>query len=190
VQRGILADFTEALTRRAQQVQIGDGFQDGVEMGPLIDVAGLEKVERHVSDIVDLGGKVLTGGRRSELGHTFYEPTVITDVSTDALPWHDEETFGPIAAITPFDDEDEALRLANATEYGLVAYVYTHDVGRVFRVSEALETGMVAVNTGRVSNEAAPFGGIKQSGIGREGSKYGIEDWLSLKYINLAGLSR
>jgi len=190
VQRGILADFNEALTRRAQAVKIGGGFEQGVEMGPLIDEAGLEKVERHVADIVDHGGRVLTGGRRSPLGQTFYEPTVITGVSTETLPWHDEETFGPIAAVTAFDDEDEALSLANSTEYGLVAYLYTHDLGRVFRVSEGLETGMVAVNTGRVSNEMAPFGGIKQSGLGREGSKYGIDDWLELKYINLAGLSR
>ncbi|MCX6502940.1 MAG: NAD-dependent succinate-semialdehyde dehydrogenase [Microbacterium sp.] len=190
VQRGILDDFVEALRQRTQRVTLGNGFDHGVEMGPLIDAGGLEKVERHVADLIDRGGTVVTGGRRSDLGRTFFEPTVITNVGTDTLPWQDEETFGPVAAVTAFDDEDEAIALANSTEYGLVAYVYTHDVGRIFRVSEALETGMVAVNSGRVSNEQAPFGGVKQSGLGREGSRYGIDDWLELKYINLAGLSR
>ncbi|MRH28759.1 aldehyde dehydrogenase family protein [Microbacterium sp. SYP-A9085] len=190
VQRGILEEFSAALRARAERVRVGNGFEQGVEMGPLIDQAGLEKVERHVADLVDQGGRVLTGARRSPLGHTFYEPTVIADVGTGTLPWQDEETFGPVASLTPFDDEDEAIEMANATEYGLVAYVYTHDVGRVWRVSEGIETGMVAINSGRVSNEQAPFGGWKQSGLGREGSSYGIDDWLELKYINLAGLSR
>jgi succinate-semialdehyde dehydrogenase/glutarate-semialdehyde dehydrogenase len=189
VQEGVKDAFTEALVRRAAAVKVGDGFTAGTEMGPLIDEAGVAKVERHVADIVDKGGRVLTGGHRHELGRTFYEPTVISDLPRDSLPWY-EETFGPVASIATFADEDDVIDLANDTEYGLVAYVYTHDVGRVFRVSEALETGMVAINTGRVSNEMAPFGGIKQSGLGREGSKYGIDDWLELKYINLAGLSR
>lgn len=189
VQENVSERFTEALRRRASRVAVGDGFAPGTEMGPLIDEAGLEKVERHVADLVDKGGRVLTGGHRHELGRTFYEPTVVASLGRDALPWR-EETFGPVAAIATFTDEDEVLELANATEYGLVAYLYTHDLGRTWRVAEALETGMVAVNTGRVSNEMAPFGGIKQSGLGREGSKYGIDDWLELKYINLAGLSR
>jgi len=189
VQEGISAEFTEALRRRAAAVRVGDGFAEGTEMGPLIDEAGVTKVERHVADLLDHGGTVLTGGARHELGRTFYQPTVVTGLDRDTLPWR-EETFGPIAAISTFGDEDEVVELANDTEFGLVSYLYTHDVGRVWRVSEALESGMVAVNTGRVSNEMAPFGGIKQSGLGREGSKYGIDDWVELKYINLAGLSR
>jgi succinate-semialdehyde dehydrogenase/glutarate-semialdehyde dehydrogenase len=189
LQRGIAGEFTDLLRRRAERVAVGHGFDRGTEMGPLIDGQGLDKVERHVADLVDHGGKVLTGGARHELGGTFYQPTVISGISQDSVAWR-EETFGPVAALTVFDDEDEAIALANDTEYGLVSYLYTHDLGRTWRVCEALETGMVAVNTGRVSNEQAPFGGIKESGIGREGSKYGIDDWLELKYINLAGLSR
>jgi succinate-semialdehyde dehydrogenase/glutarate-semialdehyde dehydrogenase len=189
LQRGIAEEFTELLRRRAERVNVGHGFDRGVEMGPLIDGQGLAKVERHVADMVDHGGKVLTGGGPHELGGTFFQPTVISGISQESVAWR-EETFGPVAALTVFDDEDEAVTMANDTEYGLVSYIYTHDVGRIFRVSEALEAGMVAVNTGRVSNEQAPFGGIKESGLGREGSKYGIDDWLDLKYINLTGLSR
>src|SRR5487761_631291 len=166
LQRGIASEFTELLRRRAERVTVG-----------------------HVADLVDHGAKVLTGGRRHELGGTFYQPTVISGISEESVAWR-EETFGPVAALTVFDDEDEAIALANDTDYGLVSYLYTHDLGRTWRVSEALEAGMVAVNTGRVSNEQAPFGGIKESGIGREGSMYGIDDWLELKYVNLAGLSR
>ncbi len=189
LQRGIADEFTDLLRRRAERVSVGHGFDAGSEMGPLIDDQGLEKVERHVADLVDHGAKVLTGGARHELGRTFYQPTVITGINEETVAWR-EETFGPVASVTVFDDEDEAITRANDTSYGLLSYVYTHDLGRVFRVSEAIETGMVAVNTGRVSNEQAPFGGIKESGLGREGSKYGIDDWLELKYINLAGLSR
>ena len=189
LQRGIAEEFTELLRRRAERVQVGHGFDQGTEMGPLIDNQGLEKVERHVADLVDHGAKVLTGGARHELGRTFYQPTVISGINEETAAWR-EETFGPVASLTVFDDEDEAIARANDTTYGLLSYIYTHDLGRVFRVSEAIETGMVAVNTGRVSNEQAPFGGIKESGLGREGSKYGIDDWLELKYINLAGLSR
>ena len=188
LQRGIADEFTELLRRRAERVTVGHGFDQGIEMGPLIDNQGLEKVERHVADLVDHGAKVLTGGARHELGQTFYQPTVISGINEETVAWR-EETFGPVASLTVFDDEDEAIARANDTMYGLLSYVYTHDLGRVFRVSEAIETGMVAVNTGRVSNEQAPFGGIKESGLGREGSKYGIDDWLELKYINLAGLS-
>jgi succinate-semialdehyde dehydrogenase/glutarate-semialdehyde dehydrogenase len=189
VQRGLADRFSEALKARAERVQVGNGFAQGVEMGPLIDQKGFDKVQAHVQDMLDHGATLLAGGHPHELGRTFFEPTVITGLESDMLPWSDE-TFGPIASIAVFDDEDEVIAKANDTEYGLVAYLYTHDLGRVFRVSEALETGMVGVNTGRVSNEMAPFGGVKQSGLGREGSKYGIDDWLELKYINLAGLSR
>jgi succinate-semialdehyde dehydrogenase / glutarate-semialdehyde dehydrogenase len=187
VQRGIFEKFTDALVRRAETVHVGHGFEAGVEMGPLIDGQGLDKVERHVADLVDHGGRVLTGAARHPLGRTFYQPTVITGLAQNTLAWR-EETFGPVAPIAVFDTEDEAVELANKTEYGLVGYLYTRDVGRIWRVSEALETGMVAINTGRVSNEMAPFGGIKQSGLGREGSKYGIDDWLELKYLNLGGV--
>jgi succinate-semialdehyde dehydrogenase/glutarate-semialdehyde dehydrogenase len=189
VQRGVFEEFSELLRRRAESVEVGHGFDRGVEMGPLIDAQGLAKVERHVADLIDHGAKVLTGGHPHDLGGTFYQPTVITGITPETMAWS-EETFGPVASLTVFDDENDAITQANDTEYGLVSYIYTHDVGRVFRVSEALEAGMVAVNTGRVSGEQAPFGGIKESGIGREGSKYGIDDWLNLKYINLAGLSR
>jgi succinate-semialdehyde dehydrogenase/glutarate-semialdehyde dehydrogenase len=189
LQRGIADEFTELLRRRAERVSVGHGFDAGSEMGPLIDHQGLEKVERHVADLVDHGAKVLTGGSRHELGQTFYQPTVISGINSETMAWR-EETFGPVASVTVFDDEDEAITRANDTTYGLISYVYTHDLGRVFRVSEGIETGMVAVNTGRVSNEQAPFGGIKESGLGREGSRYGIDDWLELKYVNLAGLTR
>jgi succinate-semialdehyde dehydrogenase/glutarate-semialdehyde dehydrogenase len=189
VQRGILETFTETLRARAEGVRVGAGFDKGVEMGPLIDAQGLAKVERHVADLIDKGGKVLTGGHAHTLGRTFYEPTVISGLSRDSLTWQDE-VFGPVAAITVFDDEDEAVEMANDTTYGLVAYVYTHDMGRIWRTAEAVEAGMISVNSGRVSNEQAPFGGIKESGLGREGSKYGIDDWLEIKYINLTGLDR
>ncbi len=189
VQRGVRERFAEALSARAARVRVGNGFAPGTEMGPLIDRRGFDKVEAHVQDMLDRGATLLTGGRPHELGGTFYQPTVITGLEPGMLPWSDE-TFGPVASITVFDEEDEVVAQANDTEYGLVAYLYTHDIGRVWRVSEALETGMVGVNTGRVSNEMAPFGGVKASGLGREGSKYGIDDWMELKYINLAGLSR
>lgn len=189
VQRGAADRFSEAMKARAARVRVGNGFAQGTEMGPLIDRKGFEKVQAHVQDMLDHGAKVLTGGRPHELGGTFYEPTVITGLEPGMLPWSDE-TFGPIASIAVFDDEDEVVSKANDTEYGLVAYLYTHDLGRMWRVSEALETGMVGVNTGRVSNEMAPFGGVKASGLGREGSKYGIDDWMELKYVNIAGLGR
>jgi succinate-semialdehyde dehydrogenase / glutarate-semialdehyde dehydrogenase len=154
----------------------------------LISPAGLAKVERHVGDLLDRGGKVVVGGHRHDLGHTFFEPTVVTGLDPAAVMWR-EETFGPVAGIIPFGDEQEAIDLANDTDYGLVGFVFTRDLGRTWRVSEALETGMVAVNTGRVSGEMAPFGGVKESGLGREGSKYGLEDWLEIKYLNIGGIN-
>jgi succinate-semialdehyde dehydrogenase/glutarate-semialdehyde dehydrogenase len=189
VQDGIRARFTEALVRRAGSVVVGSGFEPAVEMGPLIDENGLRKVEKHLADLVERGGEVLTGGGAHERGGTFFTPTVVSGLSADALAWR-EETFGPIAAITGFSDEDEAIAMANDSQYGLVSYVYGNHLGRIWRTAEAIETGMVAVNTGRVSNEMAPFGGIKESGIGREGSRYGLDEWLELKYVNLAGLGR
>lgn len=189
VQDGIRERFTEALVRRAGSVVVGSGFEPSVEMGPLIDENGLRKVEKHLADLVERGGEVLIGGGGHERGGTFFTPTVVSGLSADALAWR-EETFGPIAAITGFSDEDEAIAMANDSQYGLVSYVYGNHLGRIWRTAEAIETGMVAVNTGRVSNEMAPFGGIKESGIGREGSRYGLDEWLELKYVNLAGLDR
>jgi succinate-semialdehyde dehydrogenase/glutarate-semialdehyde dehydrogenase len=189
VQDGIRERFTEALVRRSLSVKVGSGFEPDVEMGPLIDHNGLAKVEKHLADLVDRGGEVLAGGGAHERGGTFFTPTVVSGLSADALAWH-EETFGPIAAVTGFADEDEAIAMANDSEYGLVSYVYGNHLGRIWRTAEAIETGMVAVNTGRVSNEMAPFGGIKESGIGREGSRYGLDEWLELKYVNIAGLGR
>jgi succinate-semialdehyde dehydrogenase/glutarate-semialdehyde dehydrogenase len=189
VQDGIRERFTEALVRRSKAVAVGSGFEPGVEMGPLIDENGLRKVEKHLADLVERGGEVLAGGGAHERGGTFFAPTVVSGLSADALAWR-EETFGPIAAITGFSDEDEAIAMANDSQYGLVSYVYGQHLGRIWRTAEAIETGMVAVNTGRVSNEMAPFGGIKESGIGREGSRYGLDEWLELKYVNIAGLGR
>jgi succinate-semialdehyde dehydrogenase/glutarate-semialdehyde dehydrogenase len=188
VQRGIYEKFVTALTERTRQLVVGHGFDDGTDIGPLINEPALAKVERHMDDVLGRGGHVTVGGGRHRLGQTFFEPTVVTGVDPAALMWR-EETFGPIAGITAFGDEREAIELANDTEYGLVGFVFTRDLGRTWRVSEALETGMVAVNTGRVSGEMAPFGGVKQSGLGREGSKYGLEDWLEIKYVNIGGIS-
>jgi succinate-semialdehyde dehydrogenase/glutarate-semialdehyde dehydrogenase len=189
VQEGILDDFVDALSARTATLVVGHGFDEGVDLGPLINDNALLKVERHVNDLVDHGAKVKVGGHRHTLGHSFYEPTVITGLEPTSQMWS-EETFGPIAGITSFSNEDDAIAMANDTPYGLVGYVFSHDLGRIWRTAEALETGMVAVNGGRVSGEMAPFGGIKESGMGREGSKYGIEDWLELKYVNLGGISR
>ena len=150
--------------------------------GPLIDAAALAKVERHVADAVAQGAKVLTGGQRHALGGTFYEPTVLSEATQEMLVAR-EETFGPVAPLFRFRNDDEAIQLANATEFGLAAYFYSRDLSRVFRVAEALQYGMVGVNTGLISTEVAPFGGVKESGFGREGSRYGIEEYLNLKYL-------
>lgn len=189
VQRGIYDEFVTALAERTAKLNVGHGFDAGSDLGPLINEGGLAKVERHLGDLLDHGGKVVVGGHRHKLGHTFFEPTVVTGLDTAAAMWR-EETFGPVAGITTFGDEQEAIELANDTDYGLLGFIFTRDLGRTWRVAEALETGMLAINTGRVSGEMAPFGGIKESGLGREGSKYGLEDWLELKYLNLGGISR
>ncbi|MFO1371443.1 MAG: NAD-dependent succinate-semialdehyde dehydrogenase [Candidatus Competibacteraceae bacterium] len=165
-----------------EQLKVGNGLEPGVMQGPLIDAAALAKVERHVADALARGAKVLTGGQRHALGGTFYEPTVLTEVTPDMLLAR-EETFGPVAPLFRFRTDDEALQLANATEFGLAAYFYSRDLNRVFRVAEALQYGMVGINTGLISTEVAPFGGVKESGFGREGSKYGIHDYLDLKYL-------
>jgi succinate-semialdehyde dehydrogenase/glutarate-semialdehyde dehydrogenase len=187
VQDGVYDAFTKKLAERVAKMKVGNGADDGVTQGPLINMAAIEKVESLLADATAKGGKVATGGKRHALGGTFFEPTIMTNV-TDKMNISREEIFGPVATLFRFKDEAEAVRMANDTEYGLAAYFYTRDVGRVIRVSEALEYGIVGVNEGIISTEVAPFGGIKESGIGREGSKYGIEDFLEIKYVLLGGI--
>ncbi len=183
IQDGIYDAFAAKLTQAVrEQLKVGNGLEPGVMQGPLIDAAALAKVERHVADALAQGAKVLTGGQRHALGGTFYEPTVLAEV-TPAMLVAREETFGPVAPLFRFQTDAEAIRLANATEFGLAAYFYSRDLSRAFRVAEALQYGMVGVNTGLISTEVAPFGGVKESGFGREGSKYGIEEYLDLKYL-------
>jgi succinate-semialdehyde dehydrogenase/glutarate-semialdehyde dehydrogenase len=189
IQASICDRFVSALVERVTKLEVGSGFQANVNVGPLIDDQGLEKVERHVADALDRGGELVIGGGRHELGGTFFQPTVISGVTMEAS-MSCEETFGPVAGIIKFQDEADAVRMANDTPYGLAAYFYSRDVGRVWRVAEALDVGIVGINTGVISSEVVPFGGVKESGIGREGSKYGIEEWLEVKYLNLAGLDR
>ena len=166
---------------------MGDGFSDDVTFGPLINEGAISKVEEHIKDAVSKGAKIIAGGKPHKLGGTFFEPTILADVTQDMLI-ASEETFGPVAPLFKFTTEDEVVEMANDTEFGLASYVFTNDVSRVWRVSEALEYGMVGINTGAISTAQAPFGGIKSSGIGREGSKYGLEDFLELKYICMGGL--
>jgi succinate-semialdehyde dehydrogenase/glutarate-semialdehyde dehydrogenase len=179
--------FAEKFTKRVRALRVGDGFIPDVAIGPLIDVRALEKIEAHVGDAVRKGATIRCGGNRIGQSGTFFEPTVITDV-TGMMRIAQEETFGPLAPIIRFDDPDEVVRAANDTIYGLAAYFYAANLKRVWRVAEALEYGMVGINTGRMSSEAAPFGGVKQSGIGREGSRHGIEDYLEIKYLCMGGL--
>ncbi len=188
VQDGIYDAFAARLAEAAKKMKVGAGTEAGVLQGPLIDAQALAKVEEHVADALAKGARVLTGGRRHALGGTFYEPTVIADV-TPEMKCAREETFGPVAPLFRFHTEAEAVALANATEFGLAAYFFSRDVARCFRVGEALEYGMVGVNTGIMSNEVAPFGGVKQSGIGREGSKYGIDEYLEIKYLCFGGIA-
>ena len=187
VQEGIYDDFVERFTGAVAGLRVGSGLEEGVNVGPLIDAPGVEKVERHVADARERGAEVLLGGSRHELGQTFYQPSVLTGVTAD-MAMSSEETFGPVAALARFTAEDEAIRIANDTPYGLAAYFFSRDVGRVWRVAEGLEYGIVGINTGFISTEVAPFGGMKESGIGREGSKYGIDEWVELKYLALGGI--
>ena len=180
VQAGVYDAFAAKLTEKVAALKTGDGTQDGVEIGPLISGPALDKVEAHLADALSKGAKVTTGGKRLE--GTFFEPTVVTDVPADALLAR-EETFGPLAGLIRFETEDEVIALANDSEFGLAGYFYANDLSRVWRVSEAMETGIVGVNTGIISTEVAPFGGVKQSGLGREGSKYGIDEFVNLKYV-------
>jgi len=187
VQESVVEAFTEKLLAKVAAITLGRGTQAGITQGPLIDNKAVAKIEEHVADALEKGGKLVAGGKRSALGGTFYEPTVITGV-TQAMKVAVEETFAPLAPIIPFKDEDEAITMANDSEYGLASYFYAKDMARVWRVAEALEAGIVGVNSGLIANEMAPFGGVKQSGLGREGSKYGIEGFLELKYVCVAGL--
>lgn len=187
VHRSLAESFAEKLGQAADALKVGPGTAEGTEQGPLIDAAAVEKMEAHLSDALDKGATLVTGGQRHALGGTYFQPTVITSVTQEMRLAH-EETFAPLAAIIPFDTEAEALAMANDTEFGLAAYFYTRDLARTFRVGEALESGIVGVNTGLIANEAAPFGGFKQSGLGREGSRYGIEEYLEIKYLCVAGL--
>jgi succinate-semialdehyde dehydrogenase/glutarate-semialdehyde dehydrogenase len=189
VQDGIYDTFTQALTQAVRKMRIGDALQGEVEQGPLINQAALKKVEAHVADALQKGAKVLTGGKPHALGGTFYEPTVLIDASRSMLI-AGEETFGPVAACFRFKTEDEAIAAANHTPFGLSAYFYTRDLARAWRVAEALESGMVGINEGILSTEVAPFGGVKQSGLGREGSKYGLDEYTELKYMMMGGLGR
>ncbi|MEL6235141.1 MAG: NAD-dependent succinate-semialdehyde dehydrogenase [Pseudomonadota bacterium] len=185
VQKGVYAEFAEKLSAAAKKLVMGDGFQDGVSIGPLIDEAALAKVKDHVENAVKFGARVVTGG--GSPGGTFFEPTVMTDV-VHGMKVTREETFGPVAALIEFSAESEAIAYANDTEFGLACYFYSRDVGRCWRVAEALEYGIVGVNDGLPSTAVAPFGGVKQSGLGREGSKYGVEDYLEVKYICMGGI--
>jgi len=181
-QAGIHDRFVEALARRTAALQLGSGMDDGTDLGPLIDAAAVAKVQAHVDDALAKGGTVVTGGHPGAQGGTYFEPTVIAGVTGDMLVTR-EETFGPLAGVMRFQTEEEVVALANDSEFGLAAYVYTNDLSRTWRVAEALETGMVGINTGLISTEVAPFGGVKQSGLGREGSRHGIEDYVELKYL-------
>jgi len=188
VQDGVYDAFADKLTSLVRQLHVGRGSDKSVTQGPLIDEIAVRKVEEHVRNALGHGARVLIGGARHSLGGNFYQPTVLADV-TASMQLTCEETFGPIAPLIRFSTDDDAVALANATEYGLAAYLFSRDLARVWRVSEALESGMVGVNTGLISNEVAPFGGVKQSGVGREGSKYGLDEYLQIKYVCLGGLS-
>ena len=187
VQSGIYGDFTRTLAKAVSKLRVGDALTGDFEQGPLINQAALNKVQQHVADAVEKGARVLTGGKPHALGGTFYEPTVLVGATHEMLIAQ-EETFGPVAACFRFDSEEEALAAANNTPYGLAAYFYTRDMARSWRVAGALESGMVGINEGIISTEVAPFGGVKESGLGREGSKYGIDEYMELKYLILGGL--
>jgi succinate-semialdehyde dehydrogenase/glutarate-semialdehyde dehydrogenase len=189
IQDGVYDRFTEMLGEAVAKLRVGNGLEGETEQGPLIDMAAVEKVEEHVADALGKGARLIMGGARHSLGGTFYKPTVLADV-TPAMLVSKEETFGPLAPLYRFSTDEEALSMANDTEFGLASYFYSRDIARVWRVSEGLEYGIVGINTGLISTEVAPFGGIKESGLGREGSKYGIEDYLEIKYLCVGGINR
>jgi succinate-semialdehyde dehydrogenase / glutarate-semialdehyde dehydrogenase len=185
VQDAVYDDFVARLAAKSQAIQVGNGFEPGVTQGPMIDMQAMAKIEQHVADAVSKGARIVTGGSR--IGERFYTPTVLANVTNDMLCAR-EETFGPVAPIFRFQTEAEAIERANATEFGLASYFYSRDIGRIFRVAEALETGMVGINTGLISTAEVPFGGVKQSGLGREGSRHGIEDYVEIKYLCLGDI--
>ena len=185
VQAGVYDAFAEKLAAAVSKLKVGDGLEDGTEAGPLINEAAVEKVEEHIQDVIMGGGQIVTGGKRHALGGTFFEPTVVTGV-TPQMKVATEETFGPLAPLFRFETEEEVIGYANDTIFGLASYFYARDIGRITRVQEALEYGIVGVNTGIISTEVAPFGGVKQSGLGREGSSHGVEDYLEMKYVCLS----
>ena len=187
VQSAVHDEFVEKLAKKVAQLKVGSGFEEGVAQGPLIEMAAVEKVEEHVADAVAGGAKILTGGKRHAKGGTFFEPTVIVGMTQDMKAAR-EETFGPLAPVFRFETEEEAVALANDTPFGLASYFYSRDIGRVWRMAEALEYGLVGVNAGIISTEVAPFGGFKESGLGREGGPWGIEEFLEVKYVAMAGL--
>ncbi|MBY0420932.1 MAG: aldehyde dehydrogenase family protein, partial [Parvularculaceae bacterium] len=189
VQSSVYDKFAEMLAAEVRRLKLGDGLEAGVAQGPLIDQAAVAKVEEHIADAVAKGASVLAGGKRSNLGLSFFEPTVLTGVTPSMLVAR-EETFGPLAPLFRFETEDEAIAMANDTEYGLASYFYSQDLGRVFRVMSKLKYGIIGVNEGIISTEVAPFGGVKESGLGREGSKYGADDYLSIKYALIGGLTK
>lgn len=189
VQSGVYDEFAKKLAVAVGNLNVGNGVDAGVTTGPMIEEKAVQKVEEHIADATSKGASVILGGKRHTLGHSFFEPTILTNVTQQMLVAR-EETFGPLAPLFKFETEEEVIQYANDTEFGLASYFYSRDIGRIFRVAEALEYGMVGVNSGLISNEVAPFGGVKQSGLGREGSKYGIEDYLIIKYTCLAGLDK
>lgn len=188
VQEGLHDEFLERLTAATRELRVGNGFTEGVHQGPLINRAALDKVIDHVDDALTGGAEVTVGGERHPLGGTFFTPTVLAGV-TPSMKVAVDETFGPVAPVLRFSHEEEALEMANATDSGLAAYLYSRDLGRVWRMGEALEFGVIGINTGLVSYEGAPFGGIKQSGLGREGSRHGLDDYLEIKYLCIDGLN-
>ncbi|MFZ6752551.1 NAD-dependent succinate-semialdehyde dehydrogenase [Undibacterium sp. Dicai25W] len=187
VHASVYDQFVEKLAAGAKKILVGDGFVTGVQQGPMIDAQAIAKVTEHVADAQTKGARLVTGGKQHTAGSLFYEPTVLSDV-TPAMLIMNEETFGPVAAVVKFTSEEEVIAAANDTEFGLASYFYSRDIGRVWRVAEKLEYGMVGINTGLMSNEVAPFGGVKQSGLGREGSKYGMDEYLEIKYLCLGGM--
>ncbi|MBA4757443.1 NADP-dependent succinate-semialdehyde dehydrogenase [Sphingosinicella sp.] len=184
VQAGVYDEFVEKLAAAAAKLKVGSGLEDGTEQGPLINMAAVEKVEQHIAEATGKGAKILAGGKRHALGGTFFEPTVLANVTQDMLVAH-EETFGPLAPVIRFENEEDAIAMANDSEFGLASYFYSNNLSRVWRVAEAIESGMVCVNSGILSTEVAPFGGVKQSGLGREGSRYGIDEYVEMKYLCL-----
>ncbi|MGD9537035.1 MAG: NADP-dependent succinate-semialdehyde dehydrogenase [Alphaproteobacteria bacterium] len=189
VQDGVYDAFASKLAEASKKLRVGNGLKGETDQGPLIDMAAVAKVEEHIKDALDKGAKVLTGGKRHQLGGSYFEPTVLTEVNTQ-MKVAREETFGPLAPLFRFRTDDEAIQIANDTEFGLAAYFYSRDIGRIWRVAEALEYGIVGINVGIISTEVAPFGGMKESGIGREGSKYGLEEFLEVKYMCMGGVNK